>query len=302
VAFSESWVETDPDGAIITVSQLDDYQRAAKRQIRERLEGDPANANSGIYEASSFGTTAIVRAGTARLYAVATGGLAALSLQDGRMAVTTDTNRLYHLKGSGMVEVAYMPIDGTRHFTALVTFDAGINVAGAIAGAAINIAGGANIGGPLAASAISATGVVTCANISTGPINAGTIALSGGATISAGGLVVTAGGISVAAGGVSTNVLTVTGAGQIGSVAYKIKGTDADFVITPAMLGTGIFLLSVRNASGAEKGLFLVWSNGATLAWSSVSNTAGAAVVTFNGNIIPSNIGTYTWGVIQLAL
>jgi hypothetical protein len=111
MAFTESWIESDPDGAVITGSLLDDYQRQSKRAIRERLEGDPANPNSGIYEAASFGATAIVRAGTARAYAVTAAGVAALTLQDGRMAITTDTKRLFHLKATGAVEIGYLPLN-----------------------------------------------------------------------------------------------------------------------------------------------------------------------------------------------
>lgn len=112
MAFVESWVETDPDGSVITGSLLDDYQRQSKRAMRERLEGDPANPNSGIFESASFSATAIVRAGTARAYAVTAAGVAALTLQDGRIAITTDTQRLFHLKGTGAIELGYIPTAG----------------------------------------------------------------------------------------------------------------------------------------------------------------------------------------------
>lgn len=112
MAFAESWVETDPDGSVITGSLLDDFQRQHKRAIRERLEGDPANANSGIFESGSLAATAIVRAGTARAYAVTAAGVAALTLQDGRIAITTDTKRLFHLKATGAVELDYIPSAG----------------------------------------------------------------------------------------------------------------------------------------------------------------------------------------------
>lgn len=113
MAFVESWVETDPDGSVITGSLLDDFQRQGKRAMRERLEGDPSNPNSGIFEVGTFGATAIVRAGTARAYAVTAAGVGALTLQDGRIALTTDTNRLFHLKGAGAVEIGYIPLSGT---------------------------------------------------------------------------------------------------------------------------------------------------------------------------------------------
>lgn len=54
MAFVETWDETAPDGSAITVSQLDDHQRSHKIAVRERLEGDPADANTGIFQSSSF--------------------------------------------------------------------------------------------------------------------------------------------------------------------------------------------------------------------------------------------------------
>lgn len=112
MSFTYSWVETDPDGSIITVSQLDDYERLTKSAVRERLEGDPANPNSGIYDSGSFGTAATVRAGTARAYAVTTANLGTITLQDGRLAFATDTNKLYHMRASGYVEIPYMSSAG----------------------------------------------------------------------------------------------------------------------------------------------------------------------------------------------
>jgi hypothetical protein len=101
MAFVEAWVETDPDGSVITGSLLDDYQRQAKRALRERLEGDAANPLSGIFEVGTFSATAIVKAGSARLYAGTDAAIQALGAaykQDGRMAIATDTNQLYHLR------------------------------------------------------------------------------------------------------------------------------------------------------------------------------------------------------------
>lgn len=54
MAFVQSWVETDPDGALITVSQLDDHQRIIKVAVRERLEGDPASTHTGIFKTGTF--------------------------------------------------------------------------------------------------------------------------------------------------------------------------------------------------------------------------------------------------------
>ena len=56
MAFGETWDETAPDGAVITVSQLDDFQRSDRIAVRERLEGDVADANTGIFIAASFAT------------------------------------------------------------------------------------------------------------------------------------------------------------------------------------------------------------------------------------------------------
>lgn len=56
MAFSESWDETAPDGATVTVSQVDDHIRSFKEAVRERLEGDAADANTGIFQSGSFST------------------------------------------------------------------------------------------------------------------------------------------------------------------------------------------------------------------------------------------------------
>jgi hypothetical protein len=44
---------------------------------------------------------------------VTAAGVAALTLQDGRIAITTDTQRLFHLKATGAVELGYIPLSGT---------------------------------------------------------------------------------------------------------------------------------------------------------------------------------------------
>lgn len=112
MAFVESWVESDPDGSVITGSLLDDYQRQTKRALRERLEGDPANPLTGIFETGSWALAPIPRAGTARMYYgtdAAMLALAAASRQDGRLAFSTDLGVLYHAATAGMV-----PIGGSR--------------------------------------------------------------------------------------------------------------------------------------------------------------------------------------------
>ena len=111
MAFTESWVETDPDGSVITVSQLDNFERATKRQVRERLEGDPANLNlSGVFE--TFGTGAVVKKGVARAFVDTIANIGSYPLQDGRIFIASDSGRVYHLKGSGAIEFQYLPIVG----------------------------------------------------------------------------------------------------------------------------------------------------------------------------------------------
>ncbi len=106
MSFTESWVETDPDGSVITGSLLDDYQRQTKRALRERLEGDPADVLTGIFESGSWALAPTPRAGTARVYYGTDAAMAALgasSRQDGRLALATDTGVLYHAAAAGMV-------------------------------------------------------------------------------------------------------------------------------------------------------------------------------------------------------
>lgn len=105
MAFVESWVETDPDGSVITVSLLDDAQRLTKRALRERLEGDPAVLGSGVFDAGTFGTTAMVKKGVARAFTVTNADLTTTYLQDGRLAVNLDDNTLYHSRASGLVRM-----------------------------------------------------------------------------------------------------------------------------------------------------------------------------------------------------
>lgn len=115
---STIWDETDPDGDIKTVSVLDDVIRDMKVAVRERLEGDPIAPLTGLFEFGSFPTAPTPRAGSARIFSSDTASLASLPQQDGRLAITTDTKRLYHLRAGGPVEVNYLTIDGTRSPTA----------------------------------------------------------------------------------------------------------------------------------------------------------------------------------------
>lgn len=135
MAFTESWVETDPDGSVITVSQLDNFERATKRQLRERLEGDPANLNlSGVFESSGggFASAAVVKKGVARTFTDTIANIGSYPLQDGRLFIATDTGRVYHLKGSGAIEFQYLPLTGGALTGGIIisvgAIDTGLNI------------------------------------------------------------------------------------------------------------------------------------------------------------------------------
>ena len=101
--YTESWTETAPDGSIIPVSQLDDWIRKTKVAIRERLED--ATVDRGLIEAGSWSTGPIPKSGSARAYVATAANIATLPLQDGRIALTSDTNQLFHLKSTGAVPI-----------------------------------------------------------------------------------------------------------------------------------------------------------------------------------------------------
>lgn len=120
MAFTEDWLEDEPDGAVITISQLDNYIRQTKVAVRERLEGDPANDLTGIFETDTFDDAPMVRAGSGRFYYGLLADIGDASLQNGRGYFTIDDlefPRLYHMHEDGAVEVGYMPIDGSRDLT-----------------------------------------------------------------------------------------------------------------------------------------------------------------------------------------
>lgn len=113
MAFTNAWVEGDPDGNVITVSQLDDSDRLIKAALRERLEGDPAIPNlTGLIEVGSFAAAPKPRKGAARIYVDTQANILAYDAtkrEDGRLAIASDTNRLYHVATAGVVEIAYVP-------------------------------------------------------------------------------------------------------------------------------------------------------------------------------------------------
>jgi hypothetical protein len=55
--FSKNWIETEPDGGIVTVSQLDNWIRDTKIAIRERLE-------DYLFEPGSFASGPIITVGS----------------------------------------------------------------------------------------------------------------------------------------------------------------------------------------------------------------------------------------------
>lgn len=237
MAFTESWVETDPDGSVITVSQLDDFQRASKRQIRERLEGDPANLNlSGVYEAGSFAATAIVKKGVARAFVDTAANIGTYPLQDGRLFIASDTGRMYHLKGTGAVELQYLPISGGSLTGSLTISKVGLGTetdlvvagdAGQVKALLLKTAtanrwailatntaeSGANAGSDLAIWRYDDAGVFISAPLLI-TRSTGLVTLSAGLTVSAGGVAVT---------GASTFSSTING--QTISAAASFTGT-----------------------------------------------------------------------------
>lgn len=291
MAFSEAWVEADPDGSVITVSLLDNYQRAAKRQIRERLEGDPATLNSGIFEVGTFGTTAIVRAGTARAYMVTAAALGTLTLQDGRIAITSDTNRLYHLKGSGLVELSYVTLDGTRPITGYATFNVGFAVlAGGItiSGASLfnnNLAvvgqlSGGTIVGPLTGNASTATVLATARDING-------VSFNGSANITVPAAAGTLTGAALAAGVTSSSLTSV---GTLISLGVTGNITAGSFTgpLTGAVLGNVTGTLT-GNASSAT--VLQVARNINGISFDGSANiTVAAAAGTLTGAALPAGV------------
>lgn len=116
MGFGNVWVETDPDGSVITVSQLDDAIRLGKAATRERLEGDPAVPDlTGLIEVGSWAAAPKPRKGTARVYVDTAANIAAFGAtkrEDGRLAFASDTGRLYHVATAAVAEIAYLPLSG----------------------------------------------------------------------------------------------------------------------------------------------------------------------------------------------
>lgn len=118
MAFTNSWIETDPDGSIITVSQLDNSDRLIKNATRERLEGDPAAPDlTGLIEVGSFPAAPKPRKGAARVYVDTQANILAYGAtkrEDGRLAVASDTGRLFHVATAAVASVKYDAGDVTQ--------------------------------------------------------------------------------------------------------------------------------------------------------------------------------------------
>lgn len=122
-----AWVETDPPIATTRFSQIDNYLRDAKSAIRERLEGDPGDPLTGIFETNSFALAPMPRAGSARAYHDDAADILALGAtfrQDGRLGISTDVGpRLYHVAAAAVTEFAYLNLDGTRPMTGVLSLE-----------------------------------------------------------------------------------------------------------------------------------------------------------------------------------
>lgn len=118
MAFTEAWDEDAPDGAVITISQLDNFQRKALFAIRERMEGDPANPLTGVVEAGTWPLGPILKAGVGRFAFGTEADVGLAQNQDGRGYFTTDGGvghpKLFHISTAVDAEIAYLNRDGSR--------------------------------------------------------------------------------------------------------------------------------------------------------------------------------------------
>lgn len=118
MAFTETWDEDAPDGAVITISQLDNFQRQTRVAVRERMEGDPSDDTTGVVETGTWSTGPILKAGAARFAYFEDADLNDQVLKDGRGGFTTDDGdghpKVYALFEAGPAEIAYLNLDGAR--------------------------------------------------------------------------------------------------------------------------------------------------------------------------------------------
>jgi hypothetical protein len=125
MAFAEPWIETEPDGAIITVSLLDNYIRQAKIAVRERMEGDSADVLTGLIEPGTWETGPLAKAGSARFFVGPEADVNDAALfSDGRGYFTNGaagSPKVFHLSTGGAIQINYLNRDGSRNMEGKLT-------------------------------------------------------------------------------------------------------------------------------------------------------------------------------------
>lgn len=145
MSFVEGWVETDPDGAVITVSQLDNFQRSSKVAIRERLEGDATNNLTGVIETGTFAAAPLPKRGAGRFQLDNIAQLANYPLQDGRGFFSGDAGnshpKVYSMQSTvGPREIAYLNRDGSRSLLGEFKVDVTASITlGSLVGASVQM-------------------------------------------------------------------------------------------------------------------------------------------------------------------
>jgi len=229
MAFAQNWVETDPDGSVITVSVLDNWIRFTKIAVRERMEGDATLNLTGLIESGTWSTGPVPKQGSARAWAVTAANLGTVPLQDGRMAITTDTHRMYHMAGAGYYELDYLSKVAGGTVAGAVILSAGLT--GTTATFSGNVTAASFTGLP-AAAAGTLTGTVLAANVVTSSLTSvGTLAS----------LTVTApivGSVTGSAASCTGNAATATTAGTVTTAAQPTitsVGTLTSLTVTGAL-------------------------------------------------------------------
>lgn len=143
MVFSKSWVETDPDGSAITISQLDNSDRDIKIALRERLEGDGANLLTGVFETASWAAAPITKKGSGRFYIDTEANLNAAGNPnlDGRGLFTNNAGtshpKVYSKETAAAREIAYLNRDGTRPL--LGTFSVAFTITTSVDGIGVQV-------------------------------------------------------------------------------------------------------------------------------------------------------------------
>lgn len=221
MAFAENWVESDPDGSVITVSVLDDWIRKTKVAVRERMEGDAALNLTGLIDSGTWATGPVPKAGSARANAVTAANLGTVPLQDGRMTITTDTHRLYHMATGGYYELDYLSKAAGGTVSGALVLSAGLTGTSASFSGVVT---GSSFSGGVAAASLTGTtlasNVVTSSLTSVGTLTS--LSVSGSIT----GTLGTAAQPNITSVGTLTS-LTVSGTVSIGTNATA--NTSQDF-------------------------------------------------------------------------